>query len=450
MGRPPSQTVRVEKTVNSQSPETTVYTDGSCSNNGETTAQAGSGVWYNADDGRNASLRVPGPNQSNQTGELYAILHALKTFPPDWALSIKTDSMYAVHGLTRNLEKWEDRGWMYSKHATLFKDITAWVRYRSNITIITWVKGHDGITGNEEADKLANEGSKKDIPQNDPPPLAPKNTIPSGAKLSALAQRDFYRGENGKPTANRTTTRINLDRIQACAIEYYESAPTHANIWMSIKYKDLTKKSQEFLWKYIHDAFKIGKFWRNTPDFEHRGICTLCDTEETMEHILTECEAPGRAEIWAVANELWRKRSPIPIPTNYGALLGCGLTKFKKKNGKSDDGLNRLFRIIVSESMYMIWKIRCERSITWNNDPTKFHAQHEIHNKWLQTINSRLKTDSLQTNRKIFKKKTIEPKTVLKTWKKCLSENMHYTKNWCGKTGVLVGIKPKRPPGRNR
>ena len=100
--------------------------------------------------------------------------------------------------------------------------------------------------------------------------------------------------------------------------------------------------------------------------------------------------------------------------------------------------------------MYMIWKIRCERTISWNNDPEKTHSPHEIHNKWLQAINTRLRMDSVQTNNKIFKKKAIDPKIILKTWKNCLKDNLHDTRNWCGKTGVLVGIAPKRPPGRNR
>ena len=62
----------------------------------------------------------------------------------------------------------------------------------------------------------------------------------------------------------------------------------------------------------------------------------------------------------------------------------------------------------------------------------------------------RLRTDSIQTNTKIFKKKVIHAKTVLKTWKDCLKDNLHETRNWCGKTGVLVGIAPKRSPGQNR
>jgi len=154
--------------------------------------------------------------------------------------------------------------------------------------------------------------------------------------------------------------------------------------------------------------------------------------------------------IWVLVPSVWRKRSATDLPTEYGAILGCGLSSFKKANGKPDKGLNRLFRILMSESIYMIWILRCERVIAWCDDPTRVHSPHEIHNKWLQAINTRLRMDSVQTNKKIFKKRVLETKIVLQTWKKCLWDDLHETRNWCGKTGVLVGIAPRRPPGRNR
>ena len=444
-------TLRAPRRATTENSPTIVYTDGSCIRNGESTAQAGSRIWFEDNDPRNESLRVPGPNQSNQVGELYAILQVMRKSPVDKSLIIKTDSKYAILGLSTHLKKWENQGWMYQEHAPLFKAITSWARYRSNTTKLVWVKGHNGIKGNEEADKLAGEGALKDPPATEMNLSHPAENIPSGAKLSALTQKDFYRGiKKHNPPPPRRSSDLNLGRIQACAEEYYDNSPTFESIWKATKHKDLTKKTREFLWKATHNAFKIGKFWDNIPNHEQRGTCTHCDTTESMEHILTECTAPGREQVWALTNSLLTKRTLIRAPTNYGALLGCCLTNFRKENGKPDEGLNRLFRILISESMYVIWKIRCKRIITWNNDPNKTHSPHEIHNKWLQAINTRLKIDSIHTNTKIFQKKAIKTSVVLKTWKKCLKDELHETRNWCGKTGVLVGIAPKRPPGRNR
>ena len=213
---------------------------------------------------------------------------------------------------------------MYSKHAQIFKDIVAWIRFRSNVTKITWIKGHSGIRGNDKADKLAADSSQKDMPQEDPFPIAPSNMIPSGTKLSTLSQKDFYQGvKKANPPPPRQRLENILGRINACAEEYYENSPTNELIWGSTKHKDLTKKTQEFLWKCMHDAFKIGKFWENVPNFEHRGTCAHCDVEESMEHILTQCDTPGRTIVWALADELWRKRSQTEIPTNYGAVSGA-------------------------------------------------------------------------------------------------------------------------------
>lgn len=305
-----------------------------------------------------------------------------------------------------------------------------------------WVKDHSGVFRNNEANKLAAKSTKIDIPPDTQIPTTPANTIPSCVKLSTLSQRDFYHAiktANQPPTQRRLTN--TTGRIQACTKAAYNTTPTPKVICRLVRHKDLTKNTQEFLWKCFHNTFKIGQFWENITNFEHRGICAHCNTEELMEHILIKCTAPGRTEIWILANELWKKRSHVLIPSNYSALLGCCLSNFKKPNNNSNNnkkpnkGLNRLFRIILSESMYMIWKLRCERTISWGDNPSKYHSPHKIHSEWLQAINSRLRTDSVQKNTKIFKKKPISAKTVLKTWKNCLKDNLHETRNWC--EGIL-------------
>jgi len=340
---------------------------------------------------------------------------------------------------------------MQSKHAGIFKCLTAWVRYRSNTTKITWVKGHSGVKGNEEADRLAAEGSRLPSESDTLDLGAPTGLVPSGAKLAALSQKDLYRAIlKLRPPLPRRSSEVNVGRVQACATEAYGTAPTPESVWKSTRHRDLTKKTREFLWKCMYDAFKIGKFWSRIEGYEQRGICSSCGAEETMEHILTECSAPGREQVWGLANRLWKMRADSDLPLNYRALLGCSLPNFRKTNDRPDKGLNRLFRIVVSESMYLIWKLRCERTIAWEGDPTRQHAPYEIHNKWLQAINARLRMDSVQTNKKIFKKKVIQPRLVLQTWDGCLKDGLHEERNWCGKTGVLVGIAPKHPPGRNR
>jgi ribonuclease HI len=111
-----------------------VYTDGSCTNNGDEDAQAGSGIWYGEDNPHNIALRVPGTTQSNQTGELFAVLHSVKTAPMNTPLLIKSDSKYVIDGLTKHLTNWENRGWIGVSNKDLFKTIAAWVRNCTSTT----------------------------------------------------------------------------------------------------------------------------------------------------------------------------------------------------------------------------------------------------------------------------------------------------------------------------
>jgi len=124
-------------------------------------------------------------------------------------------------------------------------------------------------------------------------------------------------------------------------------------------------------------------------------------------------------------------------------LLGCGLAVYMKDD-KPDTGLNRLCKIIISESAHLIWKLRCERRIAREDGPQKFHSEREIHNRWVQAMNSRLTIDSLSTNTKKFGRKATKARIVLQTWEGCLLRNGELPRNWCGKKGVLVGIAPVR------
>ena len=58
-----------------------VYTDGACLNNGKENAQSGSELWVGPDHVWNKAIRVPGTHQSNQIGEIAAIILTTSTIP---------------------------------------------------------------------------------------------------------------------------------------------------------------------------------------------------------------------------------------------------------------------------------------------------------------------------------------------------------------------------------
>ena len=89
------------------------------------------------------------------------------------------------------------------------------------------------------------------------------------------------------------------------AIEHMSGyMPSDKQIWNSLKSKCLTRQAREFLWKCMHKVYKCGSYWDNIPNHEQRAKCPVCQTEKSMEHILTECDAPGQKIIWKLAETL--------------------------------------------------------------------------------------------------------------------------------------------------
>ena len=97
-----------------------------------------------------------------------------------------------------------------------------------------------------------------------------------------------------------------------------------------------------------------------------------------------------------------------------------------------------MYRILISESTHLIWKLRCKR-ISEDKPEEDWPQETEIHNRWLATMNARLTLDRAITNTK-YGKKAIKQKIVLDTWTKLLKNERDLPKNWLKTTGVLVGI----------
>ena len=212
-----------------------------------------------------------------------------------------------------------------------------------------------------------------------------------GIQLAAGSQKIFckalIRSNICGSVEPRIVTKIKVVLTQFAVQALNRSTPTNADIWRGIRHTDLPKNTRNFLWKALHNGFKIGDHWCNIPNFEHRQRCALCGETETMEHILFECEnSPSRKVIWPLAEKLGRLRESSWLEVQMGTVLGAPLIKFKGRNGKPQQGRSRLLAILLTESAYLIWKLRCEWVITRSADESKLHLATEIHNKWLSIM----------------------------------------------------------------
>ncbi|KDQ32355.1 hypothetical protein PLEOSDRAFT_1034309 [Pleurotus ostreatus PC15] len=419
-----------------------VATDGSCKNANTTEAKAGAGVFFGIDDERNKALRVPkGLAQTNQVGEMYAVLEAVKMNPGEERLEILTDSKYVIKTLTTNLEAIEDRGFIGIANKCLIRRTISALRDRRGDTFFKWVKGHQGDYMNEGADALAGQGCEEEYPRIEFQEVNAEIGS-SGAMLQNLDQATAYKGiresklKSDKHTRERTRQTIQM--IQEHTKDSTGAAPSEGQIWRTLKSKDFSRQIRFFLWMSIHDAYKIGKYWTDTigGDYTERGLCKHCNNvTEDMAHILTQCSTPGQSEIWKLAENLWTKKGYVWRQPWIGDILACGARTIKDEEGKIRRGDSRFWKILISESAYLIWKMRCARVIQNDDRPV---ARAEVTNKWRSMMNDRLDLDR-KLSHKRYGKKALKTSTVLQTWKRVLENEGKLPRNWIDSSGVLVG-----------
>jgi ribonuclease HI/exonuclease III len=423
--------------------ECTVYTDGACLNNGKRNAKCGSGIWFGHNNQHNAALRIPGESQSNQVGELAAVIAAISKVPNSQPLVIVTDSKYVIEGLTTHLEAWENAGWIGIKNAPLFKKAVTLLRQRSATTAFKWTKGHDGDEGNEQSDRLAKEGARKHT--FDPLELdIPDKFNIQGAKLSTLTQALAYKGiQDRKIKPTRLSTDRNLTLTREAVRRHTREEETDATIWSGLRRATLRPRVKQFLYKAMHEAYKIGAFWANIPNYEHRQICQLCGTIESLDHILTSCESRPRQIIWNLAKQAWPHNEQQWPEIAIGSILGVGCLKIKRAQtrqrdqvDKTDRGATRLLHILISESAHLIWVLRCERVI---GDTS--HNDSEIRSRWLKMINARLTEDRVTATK--IKRTRGFTELVVNTWEQVLKKEGDTPNDWIHRSEVLVGSRPR-------
>ena len=108
----------------------------------------------------------------------------------------------------------------------------------------------------------------------------------------------------------------------------------------SIRSQPIKPKIQDFLFKSIHSTHKIGRYWLNIENLSKRGHCTICNQDETLKHILTDCLANTRARIWDAARDIWPYDENLWLPITLGIILGSSLLEIKpttQPTGQSPD-----------------------------------------------------------------------------------------------------------------
>lgn len=427
----------------------TIATDGSCLNNGKTNAQAGAGGYAGVNHQSNFSLRLPGEiAQSNQTGELVAVSECSRRANKTSPLTIISDSMHSIDEANKRCQLHEDRGYIGIENAPVIRAMVGNLRRRPLPTIFKWVKGHRGHTLNEGADRLAGEGAKKAAADRIDLSVDP-NLCVSGAKLKLMTQKLAYQGirELGMCKYEvRRRTEDNMIRAIDNIEVFFDEAPLEAQIWRGIRHRDIKREVRYFLWMAMHDVYMVGSNWQRpgySEELQARQECAVCGLPESLDHILSECEAPGQQQIWSLAKKLWKKKNKKWPRPSLGAVLSSPIAPYKNAKGKPKTGDARLYRILMTESAYLIWKLRCERVIGGAENPNRPQATpQEVGARWLQTINERLRTDCLMTNTSKYGKKALNKTLVERTWEGTLRNEDNLPPDWSrGKAEVLVGIE---------
>ena len=142
---------------------TIIYTDGSASKNGSTTATGGIGVFFSNENPKNVSqetkqaLKELLPDYklikiTNNISELTAILKALVIMKGNLEagekIIIKTDSMYCINSLTKWYKNWEKNNWKNSSNKPVLNKelikciIDTYIKIYPDQINFTYVRAH--------------------------------------------------------------------------------------------------------------------------------------------------------------------------------------------------------------------------------------------------------------------------------------------------------------------
>ncbi|KAF8129378.1 hypothetical protein K438DRAFT_1490047, partial [Mycena galopus ATCC 62051] len=346
---------------------------------------------------------------------------------------------YVSKAMTRKLVQWEREGWVGVRYSEVLKCLAAELKARSaKTTFVSAPKSPEARILSQEATRQARIGAgngTRDIDLS-----VPAGTNLTGVRIQGNRQKTFYRGIREIKThklGSRASTDIKLTEVKESMKNIQDRVFTDEEIWRALRNRDFSPRTAQFLWRAMHNAHRVGKYWKYIPECQDRATCQECGEIEDLEHILINCKSPGQEIVWKAAERLWLEKESEWPGISLGSILGCGLLQFRDEKGKLKRGTQRMYRILVSESAYTVWKLRNERVISRAGDPLDESA---IMNKWIYGINQRLQQDVVLANRSAKgNRPRLDPTLVKDTWANTLDDEGKLPNNWLKEARVLVG-----------
>ncbi|KAF6762488.1 hypothetical protein DFP72DRAFT_801729, partial [Ephemerocybe angulata] len=366
-------------------------------------------------------------------------------------------SKLLVLDLTDHLITNEDEGWMHHECRKLMPSLVARLRNRSGILILCDYTPNIDSALRKRAAALA-RSTISVHPLNEPiNRFATRHSqVIAGMRLSTQTQASLYAAINdwhSKKISERRATIANVTIAKASAAAKLGFTPTSEALWASIRGPNIIqKKIRSFLWKVMHGALPCGINWNDNPAYADRALCQHCQVRETEEHLLVQCPDSCQSTLWGLANGLLRRRGlPQLLPVTMGDILTCGLSN---KKIKLSPGQERLRTIVLAETAWLIWVVRCKWVIDDEANPDLYPSIAELENRWWKLMNAKLDFDILASDKKRYETKAVPVSLVLDTWDGLLADGATLTESLKRhrNVGVLVGrgLAARRPPGRNR
>ncbi|KAI0714822.1 hypothetical protein C8Q76DRAFT_618150 [Earliella scabrosa] len=350
-----------------------------------------------------------------------------------------------MDSVTKWRRRHENTGYILQKNAAITRTTIAKLRMRKAHTLFQWVQGHDGHYGNEHADALAGEGAEKPVPDQIDLDIPAAFRI-SGAQLQSMTRKLAYRAIRARKEAKivpRQRATRNMDMISAGIESEYGTLPHEETIWASLRTRHVSSQASQFMWMAIHDGYMIGSHWlrpKMSDELQRRATCTTCGVEESMTHIMFDCVAVGQELVWELLEETWRltdKQWSRPI---WGTTFGAACAVFRTEEGARLRNTEKLWCIMCTEALHLIWKLRCERVI--QNEGREF-TQREVINRFFAALDARLTLDR-RTAAIASGKKALRATEVEQIWIPVLENGKDLPPKWVVDVGVLVGIKRGR------